>query len=318
MHRPVAEGRCADCHEPHGGAHAGLLAEPGGDLCATCHAGVETWRSRKVQHPPFARGRCATCHEPHGSTNEGLMTASGASVCTSCHAADAAFRSSHSGYPVERAACDACHDPHASTRPGLFRETVHEPFASGGCQTCHAGAGAADPFATVAPEAQLCGDCHPEPVQESRQAPFPHVSGGGGRCTACHNPHAGDGSAMLRRGPNSTCLSCHDPGGGKSGEAGRFSTHAEEIECTTCHAPHGGDRPLLFVDDEVEVCGGCHSHEHGVRHPLGEEIRDPRSGNPMDCSSCHGIHAAPHDMYLHASDERELCIGCHRDIGRDR
>ncbi len=67
--------------------------------------------------------------------------------------------------------------------------------------------------------------------------------------------------------------------------------------------------------DSVELCGSCHDHEHGINHPLGLETRDPRSGDPMSCLSCHSMHDAPEEMYLHASQERELCIGCHKDIG---
>jgi predicted CXXCH cytochrome family protein len=69
------------------------------------------------------------------------------------------------------------------------------------------------------------------------------------------------------------------------------------------------------VSDSVELCGECHTHEHGIRHPLGEETRDPRSGAPMTCLSCHGLHDSAYKMYLHASEERDLCIGCHKEIG---
>ena len=72
---------------------------------------------------------------------------------------------------------------------------------------------------------------------------------------------------------------------------------------------------MLLVTDSVELCGGCHTHEHGVRHPLGEDIRDPRSGGPMTCLSCHSIHSSEYKMYLHASEEGDLCVGCHKEFG---
>jgi predicted CXXCH cytochrome family protein len=315
VHRPVAEGRCSACHNPHGSPNRGLLTEKPVALCGSCHAEVTAWKDRKVQHSPFAQGSCATCHEPHASDNQGLLNASGARVCTSCHSADETFRRVHSGYPVDRAPCQKCHDPHASSRRGLFRETVHAPFEDGDCATCHAGAGAADPFATIKPENELCADCHQRQVLDSKRASFPHVSAGGGRCTSCHNPHAGEGAGMMRKGTNATCLSCHDPGGGRSGQEHRFSTHAEDIECVACHSPHGSENPLLFPDKQEEVCGSCHAHQHVTRHPQGEGVLDPRSGNPMDCDSCHGIHFAPNAKYLHGAPEGELCLGCHRDIG---
>jgi predicted CXXCH cytochrome family protein len=228
---------------------------------------------------------------------------------------DAALRRKHGGRPVERAACHQCHEPHASARAGLFRESVHAPFEAGDCGTCHAAPGAsdADPFAILKPVGALCGECHSDAVEASRHAPFPHVSAGGGRCVECHNPHTGDGSGLLRKETQALCLGCHDPGGSSSGVEGRHRSHAG-FECTTCHAPHGGERPLLFVEDSVEVCGTCHTHEHGVRHPLGEETRDPRTGNPMSCLSCHGIHRAEGEWYLFEADQRMLCIGCHKDL----
>ena len=44
---------------------------------------------------------------------------------------------------------------------------------------------------------QLCGACHEEQVTGSREAPFPHVSAGGGQCVTCHNPHTADGTGLL-------------------------------------------------------------------------------------------------------------------------
>ncbi|MGB6854376.1 MAG: cytochrome c3 family protein [Thermoanaerobaculia bacterium] len=316
VHLPVAEGRCAECHEPHGSPHRGLLVDQSQDLCTTCHDEIGSWRDRSVQHPPFAQGRCSACHDPHSSTDPGLLHASGAAICTKCHQTGDSFSSAHRGYPVNRASCHQCHEPHASAQSGLFRESVHAPFESGNCRTCHPGPGAASPFSTIKPMNELCGGCHESTVIESRQAAFPHVPAGGGECEVCHNPHTGDGGGLLRKEMQALCTECHNPGGAKSGEEGRHLTH-QGFECTTCHQPHGGDQPLLFAADSVELCGRCHTHEHGVRHPLGEETRDPRTGNPMTCLSCHGIHESPGEFYLFEADQKMLCIGCHNElIGR--
>jgi predicted CXXCH cytochrome family protein len=269
-----------------------------------------------VRHPPFARGQCAACHEPHASDHAGLLKVSGGAACTACHRADAAFRERHGGYPVERASCETCHDPHASSRKGLMRANVHEPFAGGDCGTCHVAGTGSQPFALHKPERELCGDCHAEQVEASLAAPFPHVSAGGGACTDCHNPHAGEGAALLQRKGDDTCRTCHDPGGAASGQPGRYATHAGDVSCSSCHAPHGGEQPVLFGREQVAVCGDCHEHQHGITHPLGEATLDPRSGNPMNCGSCHGIHVAPYPKYMHASESRDLCVACHKDIGR--
>lgn len=335
VHRPVAEGRCAACHEPHGSERAALLRAGGEDLCVTCHQEVAAWRERRVQHPPFATGACATCHEPHASEVPNLLVGTeggtGANVCLRCHDRGPAFRQAHSGYPVEQAACQQCHDPHASAERGLFRETSHPPFADGDCSLCHRDAGAREPFTVDTPVGELCGQCHPDAVKEGRQASFPHVPAGGGDCVACHNPHTGSGSALLKAPEKELCPSCHDPGGAESGPAsgqeGRYLSHGKGgvrgaggggrggLDCTTCHQAHGAERPVLLVQDPIDLCGECHSHEHTATHPLGESTRDPRTGNPMTCRSCHGIHDAPYEYHLYRSEERELCLSCHKEIG---
>jgi len=313
VHRPVAEGRCAECHRPHGSDYPGLLAASGPQLCATCHDDVAAWKERKVQHVPFAQGRCSTCHEPHSSSTPGLLKKTGAALCASCHPMSSGLRAQHRGYPVEKASCHQCHDPHASARKALFRESVHAPFESGDCATCHRGPGAAEPFATVKPTEALCAQCHEDAVSSARDAAFPHVAAGGGGCVSCHNPHTGEGRALLQERMPALCTRCHDPGGASSGEKGRFISHAG-FDCATCHRPHGGQRPLLLADDSVTLCGSCHSHEHGVSHPVGEKTRDPRTGVPMTCRSCHGIHRADGEMYLFEAEQRKLCLGCHKDL----
>lgn len=314
VHKPFAEGRCNDCHQPHGSSFDGLLKMATAELCASCHSQSASWSAKAVQHTPFAQGRCASCHDPHAADFDFLASQDGARLCATCHQASAALRNAHRGYPVDRASCSTCHDPHASARRGLFRETLHEPFADGDCGTCHQASSASEPFALVEPVDQLCNQCHPNQREASIAASYPHVSAGGGGCVSCHNPHAGDGSAMLKSSTESVCLSCHDPGGAKSGEPLRFATHGEGVECTDCHSAHGGERPVLLSENAIDLCGACHTHEHSIRHPVGDGVIDPRTGSVMTCLSCHSIHEPGYEMYLHASDERDLCIGCHKDI----
>jgi len=313
VHAPVADGACTECHAPHASEHAGLLREEGVALCSSCHGEIAEWLGRKTQHSPFRRGQCARCHDPHASDFPALAVDTQAAICGNCHPPSAKFRSDHGGFPVDQAECQQCHDPHASDRLGLFKPNLHAPFEDGDCSVCHSGASGAEPFQLVGSQAELCGDCHDEQVERSRAAPFPHISAGGGGCTACHNPHAGEGAALLQGSGTGVCLSCHDPGGAESGLEGRFSSH-ESLECAQCHDPHGGDRPLLLATDPIQLCNECHGHQHNISHPMGDEIRDPRGGRPLDCLSCHGIHHSTPAKYLHNDGKGELCVGCHKEI----
>ncbi len=312
VHEPVADGRCVDCHDSHGGDRDHLLTRDAEALCSDCHAEVADWAARPVQHAPFAGGDCAECHDPHASDYQGLATRAGTEVCTSCHEVDLSFRTAHSGYPVEQRACQECHDPHASETPGLFRRSVHLPFTEGRCVDCHALPASNDPFRLKQPMARLCGDCHEDAVTASLESPFPHVSGGGADCGACHNPHSADGDALLRGEQEELCVSCHDPGGASSGHEGRFLSHGE-MACTGCHAPHGAGEPVLLARNNVDLCGDCHSHQHTVVHPMGEGSRDPRTGQEMDCLSCHSMHDAPYEDYMYRAPERDLCLACHTE-----
>ena len=317
VHAPVAEGRCADCHEPHGGGHDKLLVAERVELCISCHEDVAAWQGQAVRHSPFRRENCFLCHQPHAGAFPQLSKRPMNDTCAECHPRDADFTSAHQGYPVELADCGQCHDPHASSRADLLGDNLHLPFEDGDCADCHGPPGTAQPFRVELGQDQLCGDCHDDVVEASRNAPFPHVSAGGGDCTACHNPHAGD-DGLLQQPLERLCLSCHDPGGAASGQPGRYAGHGGSTTCATCHDSHGGERPLLLVDDVVPLCNTCHAHQHAASHPMGEQARDPRNGQPMDCLSCHAIHDAPYPDYMHLDGDRELCISCHTDLARDR
>jgi predicted CXXCH cytochrome family protein len=178
---------------------------------------------------------------------------------------------------------------------------------------CHEPPGSGVPFQLSMPLDQLCETCHEDQVTGSREAPFRHVPAGGGDCITCHNPHTANGSGLLKQPVQALCLSCHDPGGSRSGEEGRFVSHGDGLDCTTCHAPHGSEQPILLVTDAIDLCGTCHAHQHSVTHPMGEDSRDPRSGQPITCRSCHGLHDAPYPKFLHRDGDRELCIGCHKE-----
>ena len=60
-----------------------------------------------------------------------------------------------------------------------------------------------------------------------------------------------------------------------------------------------------------DLCGIC--HDTGPKHtiPLGDQYKDPRTGGPLTCLSCHDPHASAFDYQLLADQRRDLCIECH-------
>ena len=68
VHKPVAEGRCADCHSPHASNFKKLLKEGPDDtaLCFSCHKKMKERAIRaSYKHGPIQKKSCRPCHEPH-------------------------------------------------------------------------------------------------------------------------------------------------------------------------------------------------------------------------------------------------------------
>jgi predicted CXXCH cytochrome family protein len=136
-HRPVAQGECTKCHNPHKAKLKGLLLAKGADACLVCHEGLKKEMAGKKVHSP-AKGECETCHVPHSSREASLLAKSAPELCGECHETkDAAFAKSHIRIEPNAMDCKACHDPHASNDPKFFKKVMHGPFAAGSCDDCH-------------------------------------------------------------------------------------------------------------------------------------------------------------------------------------
>jgi predicted CXXCH cytochrome family protein len=107
VHQPVADRRCAVCHDVDHRMHVrkDYLA-----ACQDCHA---RYFSDEVGHPPVERSRCNKCHEPHRSTVQGLLVEELFDTCMRCHD-DPKDMSERFHHPVNEHVkqCTLCHDPH--------------------------------------------------------------------------------------------------------------------------------------------------------------------------------------------------------------
>src|SRR6185436_11435167 len=83
VHRPVAEGKCLGCHDPHGSNSRKMLKkDTSPELCLTCHKEIT---SAAHIHKPASED-CAKCHSPHTSKHQKLLVAEPYELCLSCHA----------------------------------------------------------------------------------------------------------------------------------------------------------------------------------------------------------------------------------------
>ncbi len=304
------ERACLQCHAGHAGQQASLLREPLPELCVACHASIAPRLAGASSHVPAAQGDCSLCHEPHGASRRALLLEERPTMCATCHDA-AALGGSHHGFDLRGTDCTSCHDPHGSASDPLMRERVHAPFAEGACDLCHGKP--ETPRELPRTIVELCRECHDEKGSGSAAE---HWLGQGVACTSCHSPHAGLEPAMVRSHARALCLECHVAIREQLGKG--FSVHpiaADEGRCTACHRLHDAPSSPLLQAAPERVCAGCHEQHARFAHPMGPNVPDPRdSSRTVDCLSCHDPHASGERMLLRASPERELCVGCHREL----
>jgi len=344
MHQPVAQGECTSCHDPHGTDFpAMLIAEPGQDLCITCHK--EDYSAKAYVHGPVAIGACTVCHESHSSAQDNLLRARPERLCVECHAemnpTEAQARHKHK--PLEQG-CTTCHDPHAS--PAKYQ--LHKPVR------------------------ELCFSCHTGVKNSVDSAHVVHgPAGEEAGCAQCHNPHFTQLPRLQREPQPDVCLRCHNQPL-KANDGHMLPNMAEvladnpdhhgpirEGACTTCHQPHAGERfgmlfqayPKEFYSsykpENYQLCFSCHMSDL-VKQASGAGLTGFRDGDlnlhwlhvnrekGRTCRACHEVHASKRPFHIREkvpfgpnqwmlpiryeeSDNGGQCLpGCHRERTYDR
>jgi predicted CXXCH cytochrome family protein len=310
LHAPVKEGKCTECHDPHGSDHTHVLvADPGRDLCMKCHQ--KDFAKSKFVHGPVAVGACIVCHKAHSSTQPKLLSQDPKTLCLSCHSE--IQTKSEGGLHVHAAleqGCSGCHDPHASDHKFQLRQTAP----------------------------QLCLSCHKDKFdQMTAGAAVVHgaITAEGG-CTACHEPHSSRTVALQRGVQPDTCLSCHDkqlttPAGAVVANMAALlkanpNRHGpiREGDCTACHNPHAAQNFRLLTDnypaqfyaafkvDTFKLCFKCHAQELATK-PTGTGLTKFRNGEQnlhflhvnqekgRTCRACHEVHASTRPAHIRDS-----------------
>lgn len=308
-HAPVVDGKCMECHDPHGSEHKAVLrADPNRDLCTKCHN--DQFMKKAFVHGPVAVGACSTCHVAHSSELPKLLLADANTLCKTCHADTG---KPGDGVHVHKAldeGCVNCHDSHSSDHKFQLRDSAPKL-----CLSCHK-----DKFEQMTAGAAVV---HGAVMLE-------------GGCTTCHEPHASKLAGLQRGSQPETCLKCHNtPIKQENGKllpdmskmfAANPNKHGpiRDGHCTVCHDPHAGQNFRLLSDeypaefyspfslDLYKLCFKCHSPEM-VTQPKSASITQFRNGTQnlhalhvnqekgRTCRACHEVHASQRPAHIRES-----------------
>lgn len=242
LHKPLEEGKCLDCHNPHSSDYKFLVPTATvAELCRKCH---EKKEDVKNSHAPVAEGKCTLCHNSHSSNYRSLLINNQRQLCLSCHEDTKAelekFKYVHK--PVVDRGCRVCHEPHGSDYFRLLIKKYTPEFYA--------------PFEISSYD--LCFSCHQADtvlVEETENLTdfrngkmnlhYLHVNtpDKGRTCRACHATHASNEPKHLRK---------KIPYGGW-GIPIQFEKTETGGGCSPgCHNPRAYDRikPVIYVSDK--------------------------------------------------------------------
>jgi predicted CXXCH cytochrome family protein len=305
-HAPVAEGRCLDCHDAHGGnLPNNVKAASGTAFCLKCHdskaptgkgtpgPGFRVDMGKKVVHSAFKRTDCLGCHEGgHGADNLKFLKKNAVDLCYGCHERKDKHKFPHSA--VVLGDCAVCHDPHSSDQAKLVSKATSQ---------------------------ETCFLCHHDDLTGRKFVHAPTAKG----CDQCHDPHGSQNRNALKAAEGKAgCYKCHKPvDGGKVKHAA-----LERYGCTGCHDPHGTGYAGLMPQKVATACLACHpkqkdgSHITALTrdHPVGGDLNDPkRSGRDFSCASCHNPHGSDNPkLFYFGATAMESCAWCHGDNSGQR
>ncbi len=332
-HKPVEEGKCTECHNPHGSDQRRMLAGATvSETCLSCHKAV--LEGRPHVHSPIAKGDCLGCHKAHSSVLPKLMVEEGRALCLRCHS-----NVEHAGAPAvlasENHAAGESSPAAISPEPPPTTLTVHKPLL-GDCTQCHEQHASKEPGLLKSDVRGLCSSCH-EPIAEAiAGAKVQHSAVTADRaCLNCHTPHTSIDSKLLRSTSTKLCLECHNKpvkraDGTMVESVASMTAKGQQLhgpvkdgDCSGCHEVHGSaHRALLtkpysetfyqpFTNDAYALCFSCHKRELATEQRTttmtgfrnGDEnlhyvhvIAQGDAGR--SCRVCHANHSAKNDRQV--------------------
>lgn len=348
-HKPVVNGDCQKCHNPHVAKYKKLLTASSETLCYGCHEELKKQLGNsKDVHKPFADGDCLACHDPHSSSTKGLIRQGKMStLCFGCHKTMVReFKTEHR--PFATGNCQACHNPHYADRHQLLNDDVDQLCVSchggkigsahkklpvkvkeSGCVTCHSPHGSDraalirnvlhEPYQEGCAEchangqiagAEKCLECHDEMVGKLSSVKNHQTNRGGNGCINCHSPHASDTENMLKNNQAQVCRTCHPDTW--DNYIDKPFKHPDNGICSNCHDIHGSNNLVMLKGGTIATCDNCHETQGKFTHPVGPGVIDPRNGMLLSCVTCHYPHGTIYKQNLKLSGALELCIQCHK------
>ncbi len=277
-HKPVKEGRCTDCHDPHQSNAKNLLkGKDVNDLCLKCHSVGNKKKIKKTvnmkayyKHKP-AEKNCVECHEAHTSDYKKLLKDDGRiNLCLDCHSKlenhvdmkkwinEVKYK--HGAITDSKNRCLECHDPHATNHKGILKKQQVKM-----CLSCHNKNLKSDEDGGMLMNMEK--HLKDNPVWHK---PIKDVVKEGG-CAACHNPHGSNHFSILRKSYTTEfyddfkakkdfiCFKCHkiekfsekisDKTGFRDGKVNLHYLHVNNKKgrsCRVCHDEHASKYPHLI------------------------------------------------------------------------
>jgi predicted CXXCH cytochrome family protein len=127
-----------------------------------------------------------------------------------------------------------------------------------------------------------------------------------GKCSQCHNPHAGRHNALLLDNTKDVCYRCHADEKAKLSKA-VVHDPVSKGECLSCHDAHASQFHDQLKAATTQVCISCHEQAKGW-------MASPVKHDPMvngSCTTCHDAHSSDNHG-LTKQDIYTLCSSCHK------
>jgi predicted CXXCH cytochrome family protein len=315
VHPALKRGVCTDCHNPHGAENRHLLVKAEKELCWDCHNPLKEQLKRTYIHAPFRNGECSSCHDPHASPQGNQIRADANKLCKGCHSAKCKVGGVLISSTTEKMDCITCHGGHASDSKGLLGPYGHSAFLQEKCDQCHNPIIADTKITMRIAGKDLCFSCHKRVSVKLRDSDV-HLNDSKGACGMCHSYHASKKKNMTVK-ESQVCFSCHENTEKRTVLMEKAlktirCVPVKDRKCFECHVPPHSTNPLYFKADSIQTCANCHTQQHKVAHPVGQNVKDPRNGQPLTCVTCHSMHSSKAEFMLYFDRKRQLCIQCHK------